>query len=229
MPVVALMLLGLVALKRRRPLLAGSGPGCGLVAQVHRLAPGPVGPVGGVVTPGTAGPWALRAGRARGDGPGGPARGPPQPVGLRGQRDPVPPGPGRGVVAGGQRPAGAHPGGGASRDPPGLRGRRGRGRGRGPGLATVETATSERRRGGRPDRVGDADRHPAGPGHPGGLPALPDQPVRLGLDARPGRRSGRHRRRDGADQLSSGSSNSSSENVVVPAEVVGDTVAPTSQ
>ena len=33
----------------------------------------------------------------------------------------------------------------------------------------------------------------------------------------------------GADQLSSGSSNSSSENVVVPAEVVGDTVAPTSQ
>ena len=34
---------------------------------------------------------------------------------------------------------------------------------------------------------------------------------------------------DGADQLSSGSSNSSSENVVVPVEVVGDTVAPTSQ
>ena len=33
----------------------------------------------------------------------------------------------------------------------------------------------------------------------------------------------------GADQLSSGSSHSSSETVVVPAEVVGDTVAPTSQ
>jgi hypothetical protein len=33
----------------------------------------------------------------------------------------------------------------------------------------------------------------------------------------------------GADQLSSGSSNSSSETEVVPAEVVGDTVAPTSQ
>ncbi len=33
----------------------------------------------------------------------------------------------------------------------------------------------------------------------------------------------------GADQLSSGSSNNSSENVVVPADVVGETVAPTSQ
>ena len=50
---------------------------------------------------------------------------------------------------------------------------------------------------------------------------------------RPGPRGPRpvlHRRpRSGVDQLSSGSSNSSTENGVMPVEVVGDTTAPTSQ
>ena len=46
---------------------------------------------------------------------------------------------------------------------------------------------------------------------------------------RQARRSGAVRPSDGDGQLSSGSSNSSSEKVVVPVEVVGDTVAPTSQ
>ena len=97
---------------------------------------------------------------------------------------------------------------------------------------TVAAASPQRRRRGRPDRMGDADRHPLGPGHPGRLPAVPDQPLRVGVDAaarptirrrRPDARTGRRIR---AAQVSSGSSNTSTENGVVPADVVGDTTTP---
>ena len=91
--------------------------------------------------------------------------------------------------------------------------------------------------GGLGDRVGDAGGHPAGPGHPGGLPALPDQPVPVGLDVPPGRgpgrcpRTGPGRRRATADraQLPSGVSNTSTEYGVDPVGVVGETTTPISQ
>ena len=110
MPVVALMLLGLVALQRRRPVLAGLALGCGQHPQVHRLAGGVPGPVRGHRPPAEAGGGSLPDRRGRAGGAGGVPRGPAQPVGLRGQRHPVPAGPGRRGLPGGQRPARARAG-----------------------------------------------------------------------------------------------------------------------
>ena len=103
MPVAALMLLGLVALQRRRPVLAGLALGAAstlkftswpvvllalfAVSDLHRRRA-----VG-----------ALLAGGGGAGGPGGVPGGPPQPVGLHRQRGPVPARAGRGGVPGGQR------------------------------------------------------------------------------------------------------------------------------
>ena len=230
MPVVALMLLGPGGAEATTAAAGRAGPGGGVVAQVHGLAAGPVGPAGP--------PPTLRNRRAMGRYALGvlAVMGPVVlPVALRNPsafvdnviRFPL------GLAGVSSPAASALPGHILVAAFPGIHriyvvaavvaGRSG------PALAAVAAPAPERRPGGQPVRMGHARRHPPGPGHPGGLPALPDQPVRLGLDApaRPTIR--RCRRRTPLDQLSSGSSNSSSENVVVPAEVVGDTVAPTSQ
>ena len=113
-----------------------TGPGGGIVPQVHRLAAGPTGPVGASPTSTGAGPsGATCSASARCTvpvvGPGGPA----EPLRLHRQRDPVPVRSGRGVITGGQRHARPHlrrplpggapalrgrgrPGGGAVLDPP---------------------------------------------------------------------------------------------------------------
>ena len=62
----------------------------------------------------------------------------------------------------------------------------GRGGVRGAGPPPPEEASARRRGRRRPHRMGHVDRHPAGPGHPGRVPAVPDQSLRLGLDAQPG-------------------------------------------
>ena len=68
-----------------------------------------------------------------------------------------------------------------------------------PGPLPGAAPAAGRRRRGPGHRLGDADRHPARPGHPCRLPALPDQPVRVGVDVprlgRPRRRRGRSDRR----------------------------------
>ncbi len=129
MPVAALMLLGLVALQRRRPVLAGLALGAASSLKF------------------TAWPLALLAlwaasdlHRRRAVGryvlgvaavmvPVVAAGGPREHVRLRRQRDPLPAGPGRCVVTGGQRPPRPHPGVGLPAGAPALRGGGGPGRG----------------------------------------------------------------------------------------------------
>jgi MYXO-CTERM domain-containing protein len=92
MPVAALMLLGLVALQRRRPVLAGLALGA---ASSLKFTAWPL-----VVLA----LWAvtdLQRRRAVGRFVIGPA----EPLGVRRQRDPLPAGAGRRGVPGGQRPA----------------------------------------------------------------------------------------------------------------------------
>ena len=133
MPVVALMLLGLVALQRRRPVLAGLALGAASSLKF------------------TAWPLALLALWAASDLPAHRAVGRyllgvavvvvpvvvpvalQEPVRLHRQRDPVPAGAGRSVLAGGQRPARPHPGVRPSRGSTALRGGGRPGDGRGPG------------------------------------------------------------------------------------------------
>ena len=115
MPVVALMLLGLVALQRRRPVLAGLALGA---ASTLKFTAWPVVflalfAVTDLQRRRAVGRYAVARGwpgGARG-APGGPA----QPVGVHRQRHPVPARPGRGGVTGGQRAARARPGGRRSR------------------------------------------------------------------------------------------------------------------
>ena len=229
MPVVALMLLGLVGAEAPTTGAGRTGPRSRLVPQVHSVAAGRVRPVGGVGCRGSPGRGPLRPGRAGGGGAGGPPGGPPQPSGLRRQRHPVPPGAGRGVLTGGQRPAGPHPGGGVPRGPSGLRAHGG-----GPGGARHWSGGSSVTRPGMPPQVASLS------GWVMLIAILLAPATRVGYllypinlfvwawmlrqaDDPAGPDSG------SADQLSSGSSNRSSEKAVVPAEVVGETVAPTSQ
>ena len=244
MPVVALMLLGLVALQRRRPVLAGLALGAAsslkftawplvVLAAVGRLGP-----------PAPPGRGAVSGRGGRRGGPGGAPGGPPQPVRLRRQRDPVPARAGRRVVAGGQRPARPHPRGHLPGSPPRLRGGGRRGGRRGPGPAPVR----------RPPR--DAAQVAALTGWVMLIAILLAPATRVGYllypinlfvwawmlrrAEDPAEVADRGRAEDhdglhpptpesGVDQLSSGSSNSSTENGVMPVGVVGDTTVPTSQ
>ena len=186
MPVVALMLLGLVALQRRRPLLAGLALGAASTLKftawplvvfalwaatdrAHRRAIrwyllGVLALVVPVIVP-----VALRNPSAFIDNV---IR---FPLGLAGVASPAASAlPGHMLVS-------AFPA--IHRPLPGDRG------GDRPGRAAppARPKSAPRRRGSLlPDRVGDAGVDPVGPRHPGRLPALPDQPVRVGVDVPPG-------------------------------------------
>ena len=196
MPVVALMLLGLVALLRGTRLSAGLALGA---ASTRKFAAWPV-----VLLA------MFAAADRNADGPSGAtccpspvlvvpvvsSRSPPRPVGVHRRRRAVPARPGRSRLACGQRAA---RGTSWCRLVPAIHR---------PyvivaavlGLAFLcplpDTGIRERRsRRGQGDRLGDAGGHPARPGHPCRLPAVPHQPVPVGVDVpllgRPRRARGR--------------------------------------
>ena len=195
MVVVALLLLAMVLAQQRRPGWSGIVLGVASSDEVHRLAPGRPRPL--------RRPRPRRAAVARPHGSRHAGRGCPrrdalhlpQPPRLLGERDPVPPRPGRRGVAGGQPSSGSRPGLGLPPPAPHLPDHR-RGGGRGHPLAPLAPPSSAVGRGRvHPDGLGDDRRHPARPRHPHWLRAVPHQLLRVGPPPQRRRRPGGASRR----------------------------------